>query len=112
VTSLKRGFGGFEVFVEEVVHELVYFGVPEAVTAAFYGVESGLDFRFLEGVVENFALVVGDEGVFVAVADQEGGIVFGDVCGGIGGAALVLVLLDGAADESGFGGVGGVVVHC
>ena len=88
-----------QMFVEELGDEGLDLGVFEAaVTAARDGVQGGLDAGLLERVQKDLALVVRHERVFVAVDDQEGGIVFRHVRDRIGPLDLVLVLLDGPAD--------------
>ena len=75
------------------------------------------DFEFdagaggFEGCDEDFALFHGDERVGVAVLDEEGGIVFGGVTGGVGVVGEFQILLDEGADQLVFGGLGGVVIH-
>ncbi len=85
--------------LEELGDENIDLWVFEAaVAAAFDGVQGRFHAGLLERVQKDFALVVRHERVLVAVDDQEGGIVVGNVCDGVGALALVLIFLDGAAD--------------
>jgi len=79
-----------------------------AVAGAGDDVESGFDAGFREGGLEFPALLDGDEGVAIAVEDEERGGGFGHVIEGAGGTRLLLMGGDGATEELGHGGIGGI----
>jgi len=78
-------FGG-EVEIEEGPDHGEDFRAVEAIAVA--GTEDGVEMDAgsggFQGFVEEFALLVGDDGVLIAVDDEEGRVVRGDVGDGVG----------------------------
>lgn len=52
-----------------------------------------------QGFVEEFALLVGDDGVLIAVDDEEWRVVRGDVGDGVGEGGFFGFFLNGSAEE-------------
>ena len=92
-----------QVEVEELVHAFVENGTFEAVATVGYFLEQGRDTGFLQSGVDLLALGKRDEWVFVAVGGEERGVAFGDMShrGGFFGSGFAL--LNGAAEQKGFG---------
>ena len=63
----------------------------------------------LKGMMENYRLVIGYEGIIRAVEMNENRIIFGDMMQGRGLFCLFSVLLNWTANQLAFGRVGGVV---
>src|SRR5262245_47395154 len=103
----------FEVPVEKLIDRLVHVRATDAdpVASTFDSVKANWEFGGFQSIEEQLTLMVRDGGVLIAMNDQQGWFVAIDISDRICPIGLGLVLLNGAADQSGFGRLRRVVLE-